>query len=84
MGIFKSRTGKNNHDIWNQHPKICINAKIVQNKKKKTIFGQKMPYLGILACKFGKVLSYFQQPRILQNEKFRAKLKIFNCGTRNV
>ena len=32
-----------------------------------------MPYLGILACKFGKVLSYFQQPRILQNEKFRAK-----------
>ena len=43
-----------------------------------------MPYLGILACKFGKVLSYFQQPRILQNEKFRAKLKIFNCGTKNV
>ena len=54
------------------------------NQKKKTIFGPKMPYLGILGCNFEKVLSYFQHPRICQNAKFRAKLKILNFGTKNV
>ena len=43
-----------------------------------------MPYLGILGCKFEKVLSYFQQPRICQNAKFRAKLKILNFVAKNV
>ena len=38
--------------------KFAKMQKIVQNKK-KTIFGPKMPYLGILGCKFEKVLSYF-------------------------
>ena len=40
-------------------------------------------YLGILGCKFEKVLSYFQNPRICQTAKFRAQLKVFNFGTRN-
>ena len=43
-----------------------------------------MPYLSILGCKFEKLLSYFQHPRICQNAKFRAKLKILNFGTKNV
>ena len=54
--------------------------KMVQNKK--TNLGPKMSYLGILGCKFEKVLSYFQHPRICQTAKFRAKLKVFNFGTK--
>ena len=42
-----------------------------------------MPYLGILGCKLGKALSYFQHPRICQNAKSHAKLKILNFGTRD-
>ena len=42
-----------------------------------------MPYLGILGCKFEKVLSYFQRLRICQTAKFRVKLKIFSFGTKN-
>ena len=36
--------------------------KIVQNKQtnKKSNLGPKMPYLGILGCKFEKVLSYLK------------------------
>ena len=56
--------------------------KIVQNKQ-KSIFGPEIPYLGILGCKFEKVLSYFQHPRIYQTVKFRAKLKILDFGTKN-
>ena len=41
-----------------------------------------MPYL-VFGCKFEKVLSYFQHPRICQTAKFRAKLKVFNFGTKN-
>ena len=49
--------------------------KFVQKKeKKKTIFGPKMTYLSILGCKFEKLLSYFQHPRICQNAKFCAKV----------
>ena len=57
--------------------------KMVQNKKNKTNLEQKMPYLGILACKFENALSYFQHLRICQTAKFRAKLKAFNFGTKN-
>ena len=39
-----------------------------------------MPYLSILGCKFEKLLSYFQHPRICQNAKFCAKLKTLNFG----
>ena len=39
-----------------------------------------MPYLGILGCKFEKVLSYFQHPQICQTAKFRAKLKTLTLG----
>ena len=56
--------------------------KIVQNKK-KTNLGTKMSYLGFLGCKFEKVLLYFQHPRICQTAKFRAKLKVFDFGTKN-
>ena len=36
--------------------------KIVQKKgkKKKSILGPKMPYLGIFRCKFEKLLSYLK------------------------
>ena len=69
LGTSRLRIGKNDCDIWNQHPKIC------QNKKKlcKTICGPKMPYLSILGCTFEKLLRYFQHPRICQNGKFCAK-----------
>ena len=56
--------------------------KMVQNLKKAKL-GPKMFYLGILGCKFEKILSYFQHPRICQTAKFRAKLKVFNFGTKN-
>ena len=59
LGIFRLGIGKNDWDIWNQHPEICRNAKNCA-KQKKSIFGPKMPYLGILGCKFEKVLTYFQ------------------------
>ena len=55
--------------------------KIVQNKQ-KSIFGPETPSLGILGCKFEKVLSYFQHPRICQTAKFRAKLKILDFRTK--
>ena len=58
--------------------------KIVPKKKKKTIFVPKKPYLGILGCKFEKVLPHFQHPPICQNAKFLAKLKILNFETKNV
>ena len=57
--------------------------KNVQNKQ-KSIFGRKVPYLGILGCKFEKVLSYFQHSRICQATKFRAKFKIFDFRTKDV
>ena len=57
--------------------------KIMQNKQ-KSIFGPKMPYLGILGSKFQKVSSYFQHLRICQTAKFRAKLKTPDFGTKNV
>ena len=53
--------------------KFAEMQKIVQNNNKKTIFGPKISYLGILGCRFEKLLSYFQHPLICQNTKFRAK-----------
>ena len=65
--------------------KLAKIQKNLQNeKKKKTIFGPKMPYLGILGCMFEKVLSHFKHPRICQNGKSHRKLKILNFGTKNV
>ena len=43
-----------------------------------------MSYVSILGYKFEKLLSYFQHPRICQNAKSRAKLKILNFLTKNV
>ena len=57
--------------------------KIVQSKQ-KSIFGPAVPSLDILSCKFEKVLSYFEHPRICQTAKFRAKLEILDFGTKNV
>ena len=34
--------------------------KFVKKKKKKSILGPKLPYLGILGCNFEKVLSYLK------------------------
>ena len=54
---------KNDCDIWNQHPRICRNAKNCTKQKqtnKKSNLGPKMPCLGILKCKFEKVLSYLK------------------------
>ena len=61
--------------------------KIAQNKskKKKTTTKKHQTYLlGVLGCKFEKAPSYFQQPRICQIAKFRAKLRILNFVTKNV
>ena len=57
--------------------------KIVQNKK-EIEFGTKMSYLGILGCKFEKVLSYLKSTSTsLSNAKFRAKSKTLIFGTKN-
>ena len=63
--------------------KFAEMQKIVQNKQ-KPIFGPETPSLGILGCKFEKVLSYSQHPRICQTAKFRAKLKTLDFGTKSV
>ena len=85
MGTFRLTIGENDCDIWNQHSKTCQNTKkFAKRKKKQTIFGPKMPYLGILDCMFEKVLSHFKHPRICQNGKSHRKLKILNFGTKNV
>ena len=57
--------------FWNQLPRICRNLKKkkkkknVQNKSKnkqtkKSNLGPKVPYLGILGCKFEKGLIYLK------------------------
>ena len=57
--------------------------KIVQNKK-EIEFGKKISYLGILGCKFEKVLSYLKSTSTsLSNAKFRAKSKTLIFGTKN-
>ena len=40
------------------------------NNNNKKNLGPKMFYLRILSCKFEKVLSYYQHPRICQTAKF--------------
>ena len=82
LGIFRLKIRKNDCDILNHPPRFSRTAKMVQNKKKKYL-GPKMSYLGIFGGKFEKVLSYFQYLRICQTAKFRAKLKVFNFGTKN-
>ena len=82
LGIFRLKIGKNDCDIWNHSPRFCRNAKNGAKLKKKAKLGPKMFYLGVLGCKFEKILSYFQHPRICQTAKFRAKLKVFNFGTK--
>ena len=55
----------------------------MQNKK-EIEFGMKMSYLGILGCKFEKVLSYLKSTSTsLSNAKFRAKSKTLIFGTKN-
>ena len=44
--------------------------KNVQNINNDKNVGPKMLYLSILGCKFGKVLSFSQQPRICQLQSF--------------
>ena len=47
-------------------------------------FRTKNVLFGYFRLKVEKVLSYFQHPRICQNAKFLAKLKILNFGSKNV
>ena len=82
LGIFRLKIRKNDCDIWNHPPRFCRNSKNGV-KQKKTNLGPKMPYVGILGCRFEKLLSYFQHLRICQTAKFREKLKIFKFGTKN-
>ena len=45
--------------------------------------GPKMPYLGFFRLTFErKLLLYLKQPRILQNAKLHAELKILKFGTK--
>ena len=44
--------------------------KNVQNINNNKNVEPKMPYLSILGCKFEKVLSFFQQPRICHLQSF--------------
>ena len=80
--MFKLRIGKAIMIFGISILKFVEMQKIAQNRK--TIFGPKMRYLVILGCNFEKVFSYFEHPRICQNAKFHAKLKILNFGTKNV
>ena len=41
LGIFRLKFETNDCDIWNQHPRFCRNAKMVQNKKNKNKCGTK-------------------------------------------
>ena len=79
--FFRLKIAKSDCDIWNHSLDFSEMQKIVQNIK-KTNLGPKIPCLHILVVSLKKVLSYFQHPRICQTAKFRAKLKVFNFGTK--
>ena len=50
-------------------------------KKEFLNLGQKLLYLGIVRLKFEKnLLLHLKQPRIFQNIKFHAELKILKLG----
>ena len=40
LSILDQKLGKNNCDIWNQHPRICRNAKNCTKQRKNQIWGQ--------------------------------------------
>ena len=50
---------KNYDYIWNQHPRSCRNRKNCSKQKEANLV-PKMPYLGILSCKFEKLLIYLK------------------------
>ena len=66
---------KNYCYIWNQPPRICRNAKNYSRQKKSNL-GPKMPHLGILGCKFEKLLIYLKSaPSNLSKYKVSCKNK---------
>ena len=74
MGIFRLKMGKNYCDIWNSILEFAEMQKIVRNKKHR-IWDQNAS-LGILGCKFEKVLSYFKSSSLnLSKCKVSCKFK---------
>ena len=49
--------------------------KIAKKKKKKTIFGPKMPYLSILGCNFGIIIVIFSASLTLSKCKGSSKIR---------
>ena len=45
----KKKIRKNHGDIWNQHPRICRNAKNCAKQKNKINFGTKIALFGYKA-----------------------------------
>ena len=73
--VFLPVNLKNYCYIWNQHPRICRNAKNC-SKQKKANLGPKMLYLGIFGCKFEKLLIYLKSaPSNLSKCKVSCKNK---------
>ena len=63
--------------MWNQHPRICQNAKNCAKQRKNQIWDQDCLIWVFRAINLKKYCHvWYQHPRICKNAKFRAKLKI--------
>ena len=84
LSIFTIKIWKNDCHIWNQHPRICRNAKNCAKQRKKLILDQNGLILVFWAVSLTKYCHIWNQhPRICINAKFCGKLKILNNRKKN-
>ena len=69
--------------IWNQHPRICQNAKFPLNIKILK-FGTKMPYLGVFRLQIKTVLFRINTSKLIRLGSFRKNKKLLYLATKMV
>ena len=93
FGYCYAGTWKQFCHIWNQHPRIGLNAKF-RGKTKMPILGPKMPYLGIFdqnvlfLCFWASISKSYchiwnQHSQVCLIAKFCEKTKMLKFGTKN-
>ena len=60
LGIFGLEFSNNYCHTWNQHPRICVNAKFREKIKIYLNLGPKMPYLVIFGLEFSETIVIFE------------------------
>ena len=85
LGIFCAGILNKYYHIWNQHPRICLIAKICE-KMKMTKFGTKNALFGYFWVRILKnyCRNWNQHLRICQTVKFCEKMKMPKFWTKNV